>query len=102
MFSYTQVRGQAKSTDKNTYVFAEAMIRWNGFQKWMTTELDLGTNFNIVDTKREEIQNKVRAMKNGVDIMNYLSEEGWEYVDKQIVWLTNTSWCVYTFRKLKQ
>jgi len=93
---------QTNNANQNKYEFAEAMIRWNGFGKWMTTEIDFGTSVNIADAKREEIQNKVRLMKNGVDIMNYMSEEGWDYVDKGLVYLQNTSWCVYTFRKLKQ
>ncbi len=105
IYGCLSVNGQSSSSEnerpKIDYKYAELMIRWNGFGKWMTTELDLGTMENIVDKKSEELQNNVRKMKNSVDFMNYMNDEGWEYMDKETTRLTNTSWCMYTFRKPK-
>ncbi|MEI7983525.1 MAG: hypothetical protein WCI71_17880 [Bacteroidota bacterium] len=103
LLGFIFVYGQTKDepSPKNIYVYAEAMIRWNGFGKWMTTEVDFGTNVNVVDVNREEIENKVNIFKNGVDIMNYLSAQGWEMASRDETRLGNTSWVTYTFRKLK-
>lgn len=97
----TDKTNAAVDSTKRTYVFCEAMVRYNIYGKYMKTECDFGTYYNVVDAKREESENKVRSFKNGVDIMNFLSEDGWEYLQTTSNFVGNTQFVVYTFRKVK-
>jgi hypothetical protein len=73
---FSQDKNSIAATPENNYVDAEVMIHWNGFGKWMSAEIDLGTSLNIVDNERDEIQNIVNELKNAVDFVNYLNDKG--------------------------
>jgi hypothetical protein len=89
------------------YIYAEAWV--NQTPSGLTCSIDFGNeNITPID-KKDEIIKKVAAYKNPTDIMNYMNDLGWEYLDKIVILHTkeengriNTSlYWILTFRKLK-
>lgn len=101
----SNIFGQSNSTDK--YIYSEALLvsSSNGIQ----SSISFGQDGIIQVEKKDEIIKKIKEFKDGVDIMNYLSNLDWEYVDKQVQFqiinngrnITTTIYWFYTFRKKK-
>ena len=78
--------------------------------KRILTNIDFGKNIEVLIENKDEIIKKVNSLTNGQDILNYMTDKNWEYVDKQVIcvvlpYVNNnimTSWnYIYTFRKQK-
>lgn len=82
------------------YNYAEVTIRLGGFNKHKGTSINFGTDYSFPVEKKEEIVTKVNSFKEAVDIKNYLSEKGWEYVDVHSMLFAEMV-VVYIFRKTK-
>lgn len=96
--------GQSELTDK--YYYAEVLLSEQP-STGITIIPNFGKDYPSLDEKKEEIIIKVKEFTNGVDIMNYMSDLGWEYVGKQVQWQyginkTAITRSYYTFRKIKQ
>lgn len=94
---------QSSSTDK--YIYAEALLVSSS--DGIKSSISFGQDGMIQIEKKDEILKKITEFKDGVDIMNYMSNLDWEYVDKQIQFqiindgrtITTTIYWFYTFRK---
>ncbi|OFY51336.1 MAG: hypothetical protein A2W85_03680 [Bacteroidetes bacterium GWF2_41_31] len=97
-----------QSQTQNKFYYAEAVMA--STSDGIGCNIDFGKDYVIPVEKKDEIIKKIREFKNGVDIVNYLSDLGWEYVDKQVVFevvprinyqAVQSRYWIYTFRKLK-
>ncbi len=97
--------GQSLSPNKYNYVEVTFM---------QASELKIFVSFGnefttVPDEKRQEIALKIKEFNSGAAILNYMSDIGWEYTDKQIVQTSvligskylNITYVYYTFRKLR-
>jgi len=95
--------GQTESTDK--YYYVEVILSEQ--LKGVYTITSFGVDFPTIDEKKDEMIKKLEVLKNGVDILNYMSDLDWVYVDKQVQYIfgqnqTSITKSFYTFRKIKQ
>lgn len=83
------------------YIYAEGFIKFSGMGKHKDTDVNFGSKYNIVVNDKNEIIDKAKEFETGVDLMNYMSDKGWECFNTQIILSTNLTFYVYNFRKLK-
>lgn len=111
--------GQTRTPVKY-YYYAEVRITANTStitEGELTVFVDFGKDYYTSSMQPKALQmlaTKIKTFKNGVDIQNCMSDEGWEYVDKQVqhestqikgntmTVFTNYIFMNYTFRKVKE
>ena|ERR1035437_9822269 len=107
--------GQSRTPDK--YYYAEVRMAVNTSavtEGEITVSVDFGKNYpSIEPAKLQLLATKIKTFKNGVDILNCMGDEGWEYIDKQvqhesmnissktIIAYSHNIYISYTFRKQK-
>ena len=97
--------GQSKLPEK--YYYSEVMMSTTNTGQ--TNRVSFGNNPIIPTEKKEEMIGKIKEFQSGVDVLNYMSDEGWEFVAKNSqheTILIGTKYYAYiymdyTFKKLK-
>ncbi len=90
------------SQSATKYTYAEVSIKYGGSGGHKETSFNIGSDYPVTIENKDEIKKKISTFKDGVDVTNYLADQGWEYLDKQIILSTYVTFYVYTFRKPKQ
>lgn len=97
--------GQTESTIK--YYYAQVFITETSQGK--NARINFGEDYPIIVDQKDEITKKVSSFKNVIDIMNYLSDQDWEYVENDFeirvmndnVRESSSVFSYYTFKKVK-
>lgn len=97
--------GQEEKTRE--YCYAQVFITETSQGK--SVIMNFGEEYPIQVEQKDEISKKVSSYKNIVDIMNYLSDQGWEFVEHDFeirvmsdnVRSSSHVFSYYTFRKAK-
>ncbi|MCX7550287.1 hypothetical protein [Xanthomarina sp. F2636L] len=93
----------SQTSDKTTnYIYAEGSVKFAATGKHKETDINFGSKYTVEVNDKEEIIKKVKEFESGVDLMNYMSEKGWECFNTQIILSTYVTFYTYNFRKLKK
>ena len=101
LFSSNETAFAQTANSETNYIYAEGGIRYSGTGKHKETYISFGDKYEAKVPEREEIENTCSKFENGVDMLNFMNDKGWECFDTQIILSTYVTFYMYYFRKPK-
>jgi hypothetical protein len=83
LFCIVNVNAQTKTDNKQKYVYCQLLMQPRAFSTKVNITVDYGQETNFFqDTRlRDEESGKLKKFNSIVDALNYMAEQGWEYID---------------------
>lgn len=98
--AYSQISSSktVSPSENNKYFYCE-LVQQDNYAASVGTNTFLNFGFNSTYQNQHEERRYIKLQKDGMDALNYMSENDWELVTKNIRVLSNLVETVYVLRK---